>query len=58
MSLLKEDNGSTMTDDHRFKLLGCFDCRGQFHHSKFKATEGGGGIGTWELKLSRVDAEF
>ena len=34
---LKEDNGSTMTDDHRCKLLGCFDCPGQFHHSRIKA---------------------
>ena len=34
---LKEDNGSAMTDDHRCKLLGCFDCQGQFHHSRIKA---------------------
>ena len=42
MSLLKEDNGSTMIDNHCFKLLGCFDCRGQFHHSKILWPEGGG----------------
>ena len=46
MSLLKEDNGSTMTDDHRFKLLGCFDCRGQFHHSRIKSHRGRRRIGT------------
>ena len=36
ISLLREDNGSTMTDDHRFNLLWYFDCRGQFHHSRIE----------------------
>ena len=57
---LKEDNGSTMTDDHRCKLLGCFDCPGQFHHSRTKAKWGreeDRNLISRKQKLSKAEAE-